>query len=59
MQTINLLIIPDLNIPIIPKNTVWQDKAIAVTDGKIIDILPTDQAQRCYAPKETFTNSVQ
>jgi 5-methylthioadenosine/S-adenosylhomocysteine deaminase len=54
MQTIDLLIIADFIIPVIPKNTVWQDKAIAVTDGKIIDILPTDQAQRCYAPKETF-----
>ena len=55
MKTIDLLIIPEYIIPIIPKNTVWQDKAIAIQYGKIIDILSSSDAALRYAPLQIFT----
>ena len=54
MKQIDLLIIPGFIIPVIPKDTVWLDKAIAVKDGKIIDILSSSQARLDYAPLQIF-----
>lgn len=45
---IDTLICAQWIIPIRPANTVLEHHAIAIRDGKIVDILPQDQAQQRY-----------
>lgn len=52
MQTIDLLIEARWIIPVEPANTLWENHAIAVDQGRILDILPIDQARALYFPRE-------
>jgi 5-methylthioadenosine/S-adenosylhomocysteine deaminase len=53
MQTIDTLIKSRWLIPVIPENTVLDDHAVAVHAGRIIDVLPSDEAQTRYRATRT------
>lgn len=46
---IDTLIIPKWIAPIRPQNIVLEDSALAISDGKIIDLLPVSDAEARYA----------
>jgi len=50
MQKIDTLIQARWIIPVVPENTWHDDHCIAVHDGKIIDLLPHDEALKKYQP---------
>ena len=35
-------------VPVIPRNTVWENHALVIEEGEIIEILPTKDAQKKY-----------
>lgn len=49
---IDLLIEPGWTIPIEPAGVVLRDYALAVDQGRILALLPTDQADSLYTPRE-------
>jgi 5-methylthioadenosine/S-adenosylhomocysteine deaminase len=49
-QPIDLLIEPRWLIPVEPQGVVLEDHAVAVSAGKIIDVLPSQDAQSRYHP---------
>ncbi|THB69523.1 MAG: TRZ/ATZ family hydrolase [Gammaproteobacteria bacterium] len=51
MENICTLIEAKWLIPVVPSNTALENHALAVSDGKIIDILPRDAAQKKYNPE--------
>ncbi len=53
MKNIDTLIIPRWIVPIEPANTVLEDHAIAIDDGKIVAILPTAEIQTKFTAKTT------
>lgn len=53
MQHIDTLIFPRWIIPIEPSNTVLEGYAIAINEGKIVEILSIEQAEKKYQAKET------
>ena len=48
--TVDLLLSASWVIPIEPFGTVLKDTSIAILDGKIVDILPTEEANQKYLP---------
>ncbi len=48
MQTIDTLIHARWIIPIEPTNTVYEHHSLAICDGKILDLLPTEKAKQNY-----------
>lgn len=48
MQHCDTLIQADWCIPVVPHNRVLTDHAVAISDGRIVDILPTTQARERY-----------
>lgn len=48
------LIYADWIIPVEPADTIYRDYAIAITNGKITDLLPTQQAQQKYHCQQVF-----
>lgn len=48
MQHIDTLIQASWIIPVEPDDTVFEDSTLAIHDGKIIDILPTSEAENKY-----------
>lgn len=54
MRTIDTLIHASWVVPIIPRNQILTDHAIAIDQKKIIDILPSDQATLKYTAKNTL-----
>ncbi|HHJ81375.1 MAG TPA: TRZ/ATZ family hydrolase, partial [Candidatus Tenderia electrophaga] len=50
IQRIDTLIQARWIIPVVPENTWHEDHCIAVHDGRIIDLLPHDQAMKKYQP---------
>ncbi len=50
MQTIDSLIHASWIVPVEPEDTVYQDHSLAVNEGRILDILPTDTARARYSP---------
>jgi len=50
MQHCDSLIAPRWCVPVEPAGTVLEDHAVAVSDDRIIDILPRDEAQAAYQP---------
>lgn len=54
MQTIDTLINAKWLVPIIPRNQVLENYAIAIHQTKITDILPTREALKKYSPKKTI-----
>lgn len=47
-------------VPIVPANTILENHTVVVTNGKIVDILPTEQAKAQYTAtnEENFTKDV-
>ncbi len=41
-------------IPVEPEGTVYNDHSVAINDGKIIDILPTDKAREKYTALDEY-----
>ncbi len=54
MQTIDLLVFPKWLVPIEPAGVALTEHAMAVADGRIVDILPADFARQTYAPRDTL-----
>ncbi len=52
MKTIDLLVSASWIIPIRPEGQVLTDHAIAIDDGKIVELLPADKAAGRYQPRE-------
>ena len=48
--SVDLLLSASWVIPIEPFGTVLKDTSIAILDGKIVDILPTEEANQKYLP---------
>jgi 5-methylthioadenosine/S-adenosylhomocysteine deaminase len=55
MQTIDLLVIPRWLVPIEPRGAVLLEHALAVHEGRIVDVLPLDFARQRFAPRETLS----
>lgn len=54
-QVIDLLIIPQWIVPIVPRATVLAEHALAVHEGRICDILPLAEAHLRYAPANSVS----
>jgi 5-methylthioadenosine/S-adenosylhomocysteine deaminase len=54
MQKIDALIFPRWIIPVEPENKVYEDHALAINQGKILEILPHQKAREIYAPAENI-----
>ena len=52
MQAIDLLITPRWLVPVEPAGVVLEGHAVAIADGRIVAVLPRDEAQARYAPRE-------
>lgn len=50
MQHCDTLISPRWCVPVTPENTVLCDHSVVISDGRIVDILPTGEAQNKYQP---------
>ena len=50
MQHCDILILAGWCIPVEPHDLVLPDHGVAVTDGKIVELLPTGEARKKYAP---------
>ncbi len=53
MQHCDTLILASWCIPVEPRGTVLPDTAVAVSDGRIVDILPQQKAREAYQPSLT------
>ena len=53
MQNIDLIINARWVIPVEPDNTVLEFHSVAVRDGKIVNLLPTSEAEKKYRATET------
>ena len=42
-------------IPIVPKNTTLENQTVAVHQGRIVDLLPIEEARQRYQAKETVS----
>ncbi|MDH3338358.1 MAG: TRZ/ATZ family hydrolase [Gammaproteobacteria bacterium] len=54
MQHCDTLILPGWCVPIEPRGTVLTDIAVAVTDGRIADVMPVAEAHAKYQPTVTI-----
>lgn len=54
MQTIDLLVFPKWLVPIEPEGVALVEHALAVRDGRIVDILPAAFARQTYQPADTL-----
>jgi len=54
LKPIDLLIHAQHIIPIIPEGVILQQHSIAINNGTILDILPSDKALEQYAASQTF-----
>ncbi len=50
---VDLLINAAWVIPVIPEQTAWQDYSVVVQDGRILDTLPTAEANKKYQPRQS------
>ncbi len=53
-QTIDLLIHAEWIVPVIPENQILQRHALAVHGGKILGMLPSQEADRIYRAEQRF-----
>lgn len=51
-KTIDTLIHPEWIIPVAPANQVLENHSLAIKDGVIIDIAPSEEARQIYQPQE-------
>lgn len=54
MQTIDLLVFPKWLVPIEPEGVALVEHALAIRDGRIVDILPAAFAHQTYQPADTL-----
>lgn len=54
MQTIDLLVFPKWLVPIEPEGVALVEHALAIRDGRIVDILPAAFARQTYQPADTL-----
>lgn len=54
MQTVDTIIQARWIIPIEPENTVYEDHALIIHEGRILDILPTSDASKTYQAANTL-----
>lgn len=54
MQTIDLLVFPKWLVPIEPEGVALTEHALAIRDGRIVDILPAAFARQTYQPADTL-----
>jgi 5-methylthioadenosine/S-adenosylhomocysteine deaminase len=54
MLPIDLLVVPSWLVPIEPAGAVLEGHALAVDQGRIVALLPLDEARRSYAPRQTL-----
>ena len=59
MQPINTLLHARWIVPIVPRNQVLENHSIAIDNGKIMAILPTDIAKKTYDAKKVIDRSDQ
>ncbi len=52
MKKITTLILARWLIPVEPENVVWENYAIAIAAGRIVDLLPASEARACYQAEE-------
>ncbi len=50
METVDTVIEARWVVPVIPRNTWYNHYSIVIKDGKIFDLLPTDDARKKYKP---------
>ncbi len=55
IQSVDTIIHARWVIPVRPQNTVLNEHCVVVSDQKIIEILPSDEAPQKYSAKEEFT----
>lgn len=55
MMTVDLLVAPRWLVPIEPAGAVLENHVLVVDAGRIVDLLPTDQASARYHARETLT----
>ena len=53
MQHLDILIYAGWVIPVEPENVVYEQHAIAIQDGKIVEVLPSSEAVRKYSARIT------
>ncbi|MCV6638927.1 TRZ/ATZ family hydrolase [Candidatus Albibeggiatoa sp. nov. NOAA] len=53
MENVDTLIYAGWVIPVEPDNTVYSHHAVAIQDGKIVDIVPSDEAAHRFLPRIT------
>src|SRR6218665_1957082 len=53
MQTVDLLVVARWLVPIEPAGTVLEHHALVVDRGRIVAVLPQDEARRRYQARET------
>ncbi|MDH4457508.1 MAG: TRZ/ATZ family hydrolase [Nevskia sp.] len=54
MQSIDLLILPKWLVPIEPEGVALVEHAMAIRDGRIVDILPAAFARQTYSARDTL-----
>lgn len=55
MQAIDLLVFPRWLVPVQPAGVAFEDHALAVDGGRIVDVLPAAFARQAFAARETLT----
>ena len=53
-KKIDLLLFPEWIIPVSPEGVVFESHALAISQGKILDILPANKTSLKYDAHETF-----
>lgn len=54
MQNIHTLLSAQYIVPVEPENTVLQNHSIAIDNGRIVEICPTERAVQLYSPQSHF-----
>jgi len=52
MRAVDLLVLPGAIVPVLPKGQVLADHALVVDRGRILDLLPADEALQRYEARE-------
>ena len=53
MKQVDLILLPQWIVPVVPEGSVFEDCAIAVKGGRIESILPKDEILQNYQAEET------
>ncbi|HAF02149.1 MAG TPA: TRZ/ATZ family hydrolase, partial [Methylophilaceae bacterium] len=53
-ESVDLLIVARWLLPVVPEDTLLENHAVAIRDGKVIGICTNDESIKHYAAKETI-----